>query len=103
MWIAAIRMTVIPLVMSSLIVGVNRAPNPATIGRLGGRAITFFLVAPIIAPVLGTPMGPPLGPCPPCPRGAVAARRPAGSRGGAPPGSMPTVAQWFIDLVPLNP
>ena len=49
MWIAAIRMTVIPLVMSSIIAGVNRAPDASTIGRLGGRAMTFFVVTTAIA------------------------------------------------------
>ncbi len=103
MWIAAIRMTVIPLVMSSLIVGVNRAPNPATIGRLGGRAITFFLVATIIAAVMAITIGAPLMARISLDPAAVDALRATASTAGAPPGTMPTVSQWFIDLVPLNP
>ncbi len=103
MWIAAIRMTVIPLVMSSLIVGVNLAPNPATIGRLGGRALTFFIVATTIAAVMAILVGAPLMARITLDPTAVAALRATASTAGAPPGSMPTVAQWFIDLVPLNP
>ncbi len=60
MFIAAIRMTVIPLVVSSLIAGVNRAPDAATIGRLGGRAVTFFVVATTIAAVMSIVLGAPL-------------------------------------------
>ncbi len=103
MWIAAIRMTVIPLVVSSLIAGVNRAPNPATIGRLGGRALTFFLVATALAAVMAILVGAPLMARITLDPAAVAALRATASTTGAPAGSMPTVSQWFIDLVPLNP
>jgi Na+/H+-dicarboxylate symporter len=103
MWIAAIRMTVIPLVMSSLIAGVNRAPNPATIGRLGGRAITFFVVATAIAAVMAIVVGAPLMARITLDPAAVEALRATASTAGAPPGTMPTISQWFIDLVPLNP
>ncbi|MHB1097835.1 MAG: dicarboxylate/amino acid:cation symporter [Gemmatimonadaceae bacterium] len=103
MWIAAIRMTVIPLVMSSLIAGVNRAPNPATIGRLGGRAITFFVVATTIAAVMAIVVGAPLMARITLDPAAVDALRATASTAGAPAGTMPTISQWFIDLVPLNP
>src|SRR5512140_2266952 len=103
MWIAAIRMTVIPLVMSSLITGVNRAPNAATIGRLGGRAVTFFIVATTIAALMAMVVGAPLMARINLDPAAVDALRATASTAGAPPGTMPTVAQWFIDLVPLNP
>ena len=103
MWIAAIRMTVIPLVMSSLIVGVNRAPNPATIGRLGGRAVTFFVVATTLAAVMAIVVGAPLMARITLDPAAVDALRATASTAGTAAGAMPTVSQWFIDLVPLNP
>jgi proton glutamate symport protein len=103
MWIAAIRMTVIPLVMSSLIVGVNRAPNAATIGRLGGRAVTFFFVATALAAVMAVVIGAPLMARITLDPAAVDALRATASTTGAPAGTMPSVGQWFIDLVPLNP
>ena len=43
LFINGIRMTVIPLVVASLVVGVAAAPNARTIGRLGGRAIALFV------------------------------------------------------------
>ena len=45
LWINAIRMTVIPLVVSLLITGVAGAADLRTIGRMGGRSLlTFFLL-----------------------------------------------------------
>src|SRR6185503_11271613 len=44
-WINAIRMTVIPLVVSLLITGVAGAADLRAIGKLGGRSLlTFFLL-----------------------------------------------------------
>lgn len=103
MWIAGIRMTVVPLVMSSILVGVNRAPNPATIGRLGGRAVAYFVTATTLAAVMAVAVGAPLMARLSLDPAAVDALRATASATGAPPGSMPTVSQWFIDLVPLNP
>ena len=103
MWIAGIRMTVLPLVVSSLIAGVNRAPNPATIGRLGGRAVTFFVAATMAAAIIAVVVGAPLMARISLDPAAVDALRATASTAGTPAGSMPTVAQWFIDLVPLNP
>jgi len=42
-WINAIRMTVLPLVVGSLIVGITSAPNARSIGRVGRGAIVFFI------------------------------------------------------------
>ena len=45
LWINAIRMTVIPLVVSLLITGVAGAADLRAIGRIGGRSLlTFFLL-----------------------------------------------------------
>ena len=103
MWIAAIRMTVIPLVMSSIIAGVNRAPDASTIGRLGGRAVTFFVVATAIAAVMSIAIGAPLMARISLDQAAVDALRATASTAGGPAGTMPSVSQWLIDLVPLNP
>src|SRR5580698_7155969 len=54
LWVNAIRMTVIPLVVSLLITGVASTANVAAIGRLGGRALIVFgiLLASIAAVVI---------------------------------------------------
>lgn len=59
-FINAIRMTVIPLVVSSLIVGVTSAPDPRAVGRIGARAIVFFVVAVALAAAAGILIGGPL-------------------------------------------
>jgi len=103
MWIASIRMTVIPLVVSSIIAGVNRAPNAATIGRLGGRAVTFFIVTTTLAALIAIFVAAPMMNLITLEPAAVDAMRATASTAGSLAGSMPTVSQWFIDLVPLNP
>src|SRR5262245_19876008 len=43
LWVNAILMTVLPLVVSSLIVGVASTADTRLIGRLGGQAVLLFL------------------------------------------------------------
>src|ERR1700760_2837512 len=42
LWVSAIRMTVIPLVVSLLITGVASAADVGAIGRIGGRTLVVF-------------------------------------------------------------
>ena len=44
LWLRALQMTVVPLVFSLVIVGVNAASDAAHTGRVARRAITLFLV-----------------------------------------------------------
>ena len=44
LWVNAIRMTVIPLVVSLIILGVASASDVRAIGRLGGRTLVVFLL-----------------------------------------------------------
>src|ERR1700740_1085263 len=55
LWVNAIRMTVIPLVVSLLITGVASVSDIRSIGRLGGRTLVTFVllligVAAVIIP-----------------------------------------------------
>ena len=59
MWVSAIRMTVIPLVISLLITGVASATDVGAIGRVGGRTLLVFglllaAVAAIVVPLAPT-------------------------------------------------
>lgn len=103
LFINAIRMTIIPLVVSSLIVGVTSAPDARTIGRLGGRALVFMLVSLIIASSLGVLAAGPAFSMLSIDPVASAALRASASVGAPAPGAMPTFAQWLVDLVPSNP
>ena len=53
LFINAIRMVVIPLVVTTLFVGVARLGNPKTVGKLGGSALGFFWGTTIPAIVIG--------------------------------------------------
>lgn len=100
MWVNAIRMTVIPLIVASLIVAVASA-EPGMVGRLGTRAFLTFVVLLAIMAVLTAMMAP-----------ALFARLvidPAVSqaiRAGVAPvetPALPGFGAWLVSLVPVNP
>ena len=104
-WINAIRMTVIPLVVSLLITGVAGAADLRAIGRLGGRSLlTFFflLVGTAIAIIpLGVLAFQVLGANTtrlPLPAGAAEAAGQIATEGAA-----PGFAAWVTSLIPTNP
>jgi len=105
-WINAIRMTVIPLVVSLLITGVAGAADLRAIGRIGGRSLlTFFLLllgtALVIMPlgVLVFKLLPGIGAArPPLPAGAAEAAGQIASGGPA-----PGFGAWLTSLIPVNP
>lgn len=107
LWINAIRMTVVPLVMGSIIVGVTSAPDARTIGRIGTRALVFFLVLLVAAGVFAAVVTPPLMALIPLDPAAVAALRESGATATSAASEsvkrIPTFAQWLTDLVPVNP
>src|SRR5437868_15539528 len=83
LWVNAIRMTVIPLVVSLLITGVASARDIKSAGRLGGRTllIFFLLLAATAIVVMPICVGvyhllPQRGAAPPLPAGAADAARP---------------------------
>lgn len=106
-FINAIRMTVIPLVVGSLIVGVSAAPDPRAVGRIGARALVLFVVVVAAAAAVGVLIGPPLFALFSLEPSAVEAlRASAASAGGSAAESarsIPTVSQWVVSLVPVNP
>src|ERR1700680_149901 len=60
LFINTIRMTVIPLVVASLIVGVASASGARAIGRLTGRAVLLFLLLLIASGITGALIAPPV-------------------------------------------
>lgn len=106
-FINAIRMTVIPLVVSSLIVGVTSAPDPRAVGRIGARALVLFVVFVGIAAAFGVLLGAPLLAWLPLDPASVDALRAGAAASGASAAegakSIPTVGEWLVALVPANP
>lgn len=105
-FINAIRMTIIPLVVSSLIVGITSAPDARTIGRLGGRALMFMVVSLAIACTLGVLVaGPAFSLMTIDPVASTSLRASVASTSTILESSkaIPSFGKWLVDLVPSNP
>ena len=106
LWVNAIRMTVIPLIVSLLITGVASASDSKTIGRLGGRAVLVFGLLLVATALVVVPILPAVfallprveGVQPPLPAGAAEA---AGQIAAG--GQTPGLGAWIVSLVPANP
>ena len=106
LWVNAIRMTVIPLVVSLVITGVASASDVKAVGRLGGRTLAVFLGMLAVATLIMIPLAIALfawlphliAVRPSLPPGATEAAQSLTS--GA-----PTVgfASWLTSLIPTNP
>ena len=107
LWINAIRMTVIPLVVGSLIVGITSAPSAAAIGRVGLGAIVFFIVTLFAAAAYAAILAPPLINRIPLEPSAVAAMQASSASAGSTAvqnaANVPSFTKWLVDLVPANP
>lgn len=105
-FINAIRMTVIPLVVSGLILGVALTRNARAVGRLGGRALLWFFAALFASVVFSAALAfPLLARLRIDPAVAAALRADAASAGRAAAETarvLPSAAQWMVDLVPVN-
>jgi proton glutamate symport protein len=106
-FVNAIRMTVIPLVFSSLIVGVTAAPDPRSVGRIGARALVIFVVLVGAAAAFGVVLGAPLMALIPLDPSSVESLRAGAVGAGASAAegakSIPSLGEWIVALVPSNP
>lgn len=106
-FINGIRMTVIPLVVGSLVSGVAASPDVSSIGRLGRRAIVFYVVTLFVAAGFAALVGPIAFSAISIDPAAVEALRAstaeASARATETARTVPTFAQWLVDLVPANP
>lgn len=97
LWVNAIRMTVIPLVVSLLVTGIASA-STSTVGRLGGRAVLLFVALVAVASAFTGATAPLLMDL--LPLGGVDPARLAG--GAAAPVEAPPFRDWLTALVPAN-
>ena len=102
LWVNAIRMTVIPLVVSLLIATIANEHDLGAVGRLGGKAVVIFTVLLSGVAVIGFVAGPPLFKFLHIDPAAAAALR-ATVPAGASKVELPTFTSWVVSLVPANP
>ena len=106
LWVNAIRMTVIPLVVSLLITGIASASDVKAIGRLGARSLVVFLGLLTAMSVIMIPLAafvfsllPPMsGARPTLPPGAAEAASQLVEGG-----QVQTFSAWLTGLIPTNP
>ena len=106
LWVNAIRMTVIPLVVSLLITGVASASDVRAIGRIGGKSLLIFVLLSASVAILVIPLSaavfallpPSLAVRPALPAGAAEAAGQIASSG-----QQQTVSSWLTSLIPTNP
>lgn len=107
LWVNAIRMTVIPLVVSLLITGVASASDVGAIGRIGGRTLLVFglLLAGTAAIVI--PLAPSLFALLPLPTVTGTPTLPPGAAEAASQlsagGQNQSFSAWLTSLIPSNP
>ena len=104
LWVNAIRMTVIPLVVSLLITGVASATDVKSVGRLGGRTVLVFVLLLAGTAIIAMPFGRPLFALLP-PHGVAAPPPGAAEAAGqiAAGGQSQTLSAWLTSLLPANP
>ncbi len=104
LWVNAIRMTVIPLVVSLLITGVASSASLRAVRGIALRAVASFVGLLLFAAVVGLVAIPPLFRWLQIDAATAASLRP-GSEGPASLGAAPVpgFAEWVTGLIPTNP
>ncbi|MDQ8162795.1 MAG: dicarboxylate/amino acid:cation symporter [Gemmatimonadota bacterium] len=101
-WINAVRMTVIPLVVPLLIVGVAGGGDTSVTGRVGAKAFAWMLGLSIACAIFSAVVSPPwfdtlvLDP-------EATARLRATAAIDIPPADALSLRTWILGLIPLNP
>lgn len=107
LWTNALRMTVIPLVVSQLVLAVTLRSGSGSLGRRGGSTILLFLAVLCVAALFSAVVTPPALAFAPLEPGATASLRGGISvpvSGGQDNlYAVPNLAEWIRDLVPVNP
>lgn len=100
LWLNGLQMTVVPLVLALVVVGVNSAHDAASSGRVAKRAIAVFIILLAVAAGLAALIAPAvfgLLPHDPALDQALRATLAGGAQEPA-----PGWADWFVNIVPDN-
>ena len=101
-WVNAIRMTVIPLVVSLVIVGVAGLSDRRSLGQLGVRTFALFLIILSVTAALVAAITPLLFAPLQIPADTVTQLRASASAVTTTP-ALTSVREWILSIVPANP
>jgi Na+/H+-dicarboxylate symporter len=104
LWLNALKMTVIPLVVALLVVGVARGAEAARAGRIAGRTVLWIVIVCTASAIFGMLAIQLLTGMFPLPQSAALALQAglAGLDPGAAAPQMPGIADFFRGIVPEN-
>lgn len=101
LWLNALQMTVVPLVLALVVVGVNTASDAAASGRIARRALVAIIAVLALGAAVAALLAPPLLALFPH-NPALGAALSGGAAQHAPAGVAPGWADWFAGIVPSN-
>jgi proton glutamate symport protein len=103
LWVNAIRMTVIPLVVSLLITGVASCSDMRAVRTIGGRTLASFVGLMVLVGAASLLIVPPLFAWLHMDPATIANLR--GSAGGSAAATpvIPSFGDWLVSVVPVNP
>ncbi len=101
LWLNALRMTVVPLIISLLITGIASVSDAASTGKLAARAVMVMAVMLVVAALYAVVVMPLLLTIWPVDRDAAGAFLSIAENGSAPPDT-PPFSEWLASLAPSN-
>ena len=105
LWLDALKMTVIPLIISLLVTGIVSGAEQARAGRIATRSVIWFVIVLTASAAFGVMAMTALLEAFPLPASAAEALRAglASVDTAATAASVPTVQDWLRGLIPTNP
>ena len=103
LWVNAIRMTVIPLVVSLLITGVASCSDMSAVRRIGGRTLAAFLGLMVLVAAASLVIVPPLFAWLHMDPATIANLRGASGAAATAAPAIPSFSDWLLSVVPTNP
>ena len=98
LFLRLVKMIIAPLVFSTIVVGINHMGDTAALGRIGGRALLWFVCAGIVSLTIGMALVNLFQP------GADLAHVAARASAGAPPvvSTMPSLHDFVLNIFPTS-
>jgi len=103
LWTNALRMTIIPLIVSQLVCGIAAKADAKTVGKLGGLSLLTFIALLVAGAVFALLAAPPLAALFKVDQATLAALQSSSAGVEKPDLSPPSFGTWIVALVPSNP